>query len=68
MTQSAHQLRRIFDLLTSLPIAPQDAITSTELLAMPSIAEMYSEDRDRKSSMRMLQRDLDALKLTCSPT
>ena len=63
MTQSAHQLRRIFDLLTSLPIAPQDAITSTELLAVPSIAEMYCEDRDRKSSMRMLQRDLDALKV-----
>ena len=63
MTQSAHQLRRIFDLLTSLPIAPQDAITSTESLAVPSIAEMYCEDRDRKSSMRMLQRDLDALKV-----
>lgn len=63
MTQSAHQLRRIFDLFMVLPVAPQDYVTVADLLKKPSLAEVYLEGRERSAAVRLLQRDLDALQI-----
>lgn len=63
MTQSAHQLRRIFDLFMVLPVAPQDYVTVADLLKKPSLADVYFEGRERSAAVRLLQRDLDALQI-----